>query len=109
MRYCVLGLRYTFAIAWVECIYFRFLEIRKGYFITEATGLCSDTGHMAVDDIDTCKEAAEELKRKFGGVEDSAIRLNGCHVHDNDVFFNQKSTGYGSWLASQICKPKGKV
>jgi len=82
-------------------------EIRKGYFITEATGLCSDTGHMAVDDIDTCKEAAEELKRKFGGVEDSAIRLNGCHVHDNDVFFNQKSTGYGSWLASQICKPKG--
>ena len=84
-----------------------FLVIR--YVLTANDRLCSETGDVVVDDIETCKEAAHELNKSF--TERELAQKNwptGCFLFlSESVYFNQHSTGSSNNRASQICKPKG--
>ena len=85
-----------------------FLVIR--YVPTANDRLCSETGDIVVDDIETCKKAAQELNKSF--TERELAQKNwpkGCFLFlSESVYFNQHSTGSSNNRASQICKPKGK-
>ena len=71
--------------------------------------LCSDNGHMGVDDMETCIAAAASLNKNFKNAENVEKWPKGCYVIDdlNDVYFNQHSTGSRQERARQICKPGG--
>ena len=81
--------------------------LAKGYFTTAKNKLCSETGDFAVADIETCHEAAEELRYRFKNTEDLADWPKGCY-QANNVYFNQHPTGSSNDEARQICKPRGK-
>ena len=80
-----------------------------GYVLTANDRLCSETGDIVVDDIETCKKAAQELNKSF--TERELAQKNwpkGCFLFlSESVYFNQHSTGSSNNRASQICKPKG--
>ena len=67
----------------------------------------NDHDDTAVDNLSTCKEAAEELKLNFTRAENIGNYPKGCYVA-GDVFFNQHSTGSRQSNARQICKAIGK-
>ena len=81
--------------------------LAKGYFTTAKGKLCSETGNFAVDDIETCHEAAEELRYHFKNTEDLPDWPKGCY-QANNVYFNQHPTGSSNDEARQICKPRDK-
>ena len=89
-----------------QYIDFGFLGSR--YFQTYCHGLCSDNGNDVVDDIETCKEAAEELNLNFVRSKNDNNWPGGCTVEGRDVYFNEHSTGNLKTNVNQICKPKGK-
>ena len=76
------------------------------YFLTATNELCAEHDDIAVDNLSTCKEAAEEMKLKFLRAENIGNYPKGCYLAGN-VFFNQHSTGSRQSNARQICKAIG--
>ena len=76
--------------------------------MTAYNKLCSDNGGIAVDDIETCQEAAKELNGNFKGTEDLANWPKGCYFTGMQAYFNHHSTGSTSESAREICKRGGK-
>ena len=86
-----------------------------GYFLTEKNGLCSETKDSVVDDLKTCKEAVDEIKKKvkaanFKMEEEESDWPSGCYLYtiNDGVYFNKQSTGSRHRSSQQICKSKGK-
>ena len=65
-------------------------------------------GLLAVDDLTTCKQAAEAVGHQFRATEDLANWPKGCYEASSDVYFNQHVHGSANIFASQICKDTGK-
>ena len=65
-------------------------------------------GLLAVDDLTTCKQAAEAFGHQFRGTEDLAIWPKGCYEASSDVYFNQHINGSARSNAAQICKDDGR-
>ena len=66
---------------------------------------------VAVDDLTTCKEAAEVLGHRFKFSEEEAGWPKGCYavaVGSRNVYFNQHIDGSKNYLARQICESIGK-
>ena len=62
-----------------------------------------------MDDLTTCKKAAEFFGYQFDSTEEEAGYPKGCYaLFDADVYFNQHIDGSKHRDASQICKPIGK-
>ena len=62
---------------------------------------------MSVDDVYTCKEAADEISDvQFQNEENTANRPKGCYLHTPTgwVIFNNLSAGSRMENARQICK-----
>ena len=96
----------------MNIIYYIFsLEAR--YFLTATNELCAEHDDIAVDNLSTCKEAAEELKLNFLRAENIGNYPKGCYESKGlrraagNVFFNQHSTGSRQSNARQICKAIG--
>ena len=78
------------------------------YVLSAHGKLCSENGDFAVDDLTTCKEASEELRKSFKETEDLADWPKGCYLFKNGgVFFNHHVHGSKNPNARQICEPKG--
>ena len=83
----------------------RFLDLR--FFLTERNGTCSDNNIMLVDDLYTCKEAANEISDvQFQNEENTANRPKGCYFQTTTrwVNFNNHSSGSRTENTQQICK-----
>ena len=80
------------------------------HILTSEDRLCSHNGDIAVDDLKTCKEAADELGKPFKITEDKDKpdeMPNGCYL-SGEVYFNQNASGSSNYNARQICQPRGK-
>ena len=100
---------------------FGILETGEGYFLAPKNEPCSHNWGIVVDNANSCEEALNELKRipadsrKIPAAQfyDKPIENKnmpkGCYLHlaNSLVYFNTHSTGSSTWLARQICKPKG--
>ena len=84
------------------------LFIETKYFQTAVDKLCSEYRKIVVGDINTCKEAAQELDKKFGGTTKEADWPKGCYAYFDDIYFNQHSAGSSNNGARQICHFLGK-
>ena len=84
------------------------LFIETKYFQTAVDKLCSEYRKITVDDIKTCKEAAQELEKKFGGTAKEDNWPKGCYAYFDDIYFNQHSAGSSNNRARQICGFLGK-
>ena len=76
------------------------------YHETASGALCSEL--RVVDDLTTCKKAAEALGYQFKTTEDEAGWPKGCYKSGGKVFFNQHVHGSVNINAAQICKDRGK-
>ena len=61
-----------------------------------------------MDDLATCKYAAEIFYYQWHGAQDEAGWPKGCYAEYNGVRFNQHTDGSKNNRARQICKPTGK-
>ena len=85
----------------------------KGYFLATENRYCSQDGHIAVNDLSSCIEAAYELKLKFKHQTEYDLP-QGCYVYGDPVdgvIFDPRTTDSPYFLANaaQICKPRGKI
>ena len=80
--------------------------LEKGYFLSAGGHLCSNTGGIEIDDVETCKKAAKNLKQKFNTTVNKADRPKGCYL-SGVVDFNQHLTGSNNYASRQICKLRG--
>ena len=97
----------------MNIIYYIF-SLGGRYFLTATNELCAEHDDIAVDNLSTCKEAAEELKLNFLRAENIGSYPKGCYEAISlskrlagNVFFNQHSTGSRQSNARQICKAIG--
>ena len=85
---------------------YSFLFIVEVYNKTASGALCSEL--RVVDDLTTCKKAAEALGYQLKTKEDEAGWPRWCYVSGRVVFFNQHVNGSANINAAQICKGQGK-
>ena len=84
-----------------------FLFLGPIYFLSEIRRLCSETGDIAVEDLKTCKEAAEKLGFQFMKIHNTADWPTGCFKYGG-IRFNQHRYGSFRYGGNQICKGFGK-
>ena len=80
------------------------------YFLTEKNGTCLESNGTPVDDLDTCREAANNVTTNVPTIEkeDLADWPKGCYlVSSGTVYFNSHSSGSSNELVNEICKSKG--
>ena len=77
------------------------------YFLATNGKLCTEPGDIAVEDLTTCKEAAEKLGLQFKGTENRADWPKGCYKYGS-IRFNQHRYGSFRYGGNQICKGFGK-
>ena len=80
-----------------------FLFLGPTYFLSDYFHSCSETGDIAVEDLTTCKEAAEKLGLQFKGTENRADWPKGCYKYGS-IRFNQHRYGSFRYGGNQICK-----
>ena len=80
------------------------------YFLTAKNSLCLETKDLAVEDLQSCKEAVDVIKTDipeahFEMTEDDAHFPKGCYLYNNvNVYFNKHSSGSSHARSRQICK-----
>ena len=89
-------------------MYIFWFSVEK-YLASGKGELCSDNGHMGVDDMQTCIAATASLNKNFKKEENVEKWPTGCYLIDdlNAVYFNQHPAGSRHERARQICKPGG--
>ena len=75
------------------------------YFLATNGKLCTEPGDIAVEDLTTCKEAAEKLSHPLPETENVANWPKGCYLFKNGrVWFNEHTHGSQQNSTRQICK-----
>ena len=88
-----------------------FLSLGIRYFLSEEGGLCSDEGNVYVGDLESCKDATDQLNIMFAGVVDFVDMPKGCYTPGDYVYFNVQTdliAGSRKNGTHHICKATGK-
>ena len=84
-------------------------DISEDFVLVGNGTLCFESGFQRIEDLNSCKSAAEYYGKAFGEYETADNYPKGCYIERNDhVYFNNHEIGRNISFATPICYRKGR-